>query len=301
MDKLVELYCHIDDFCKAYTQKEQQRMLTLKSSSSKKKRNKPCRISLAEIITILVLFHQIRYREFKAFYFDYVCKWLKKEFPRLPSYQRMTELMEKALPAMCDYLQTLMQGNCTGISYIDSTSIAVCNNHRIARNKVFADTAQRGKTSMGWFYGFKLHTVINDKGELINVTVTQGNVDDRQPVKKLCQGRVYGKLFGDKGYLSRDLTVWLDKNLNIEFVTRVRKNMTAHQTNWLNKRLLKRRALIETVFDELKNICQIEHSRHRSHVGFMSNLVAGLIAYCHQAKKPTLKDVLIEHSLPQIS
>ena len=277
MDNLEALYCHIDDYCKAYTAEQQKKMLTLKRKSSQKTRNKPCCISLAEIITILVLFHQIRYREFKAFYYGYLCQWLKSAFPRLPSYNRMVELMERAVHPMCDYLKYLMQGNCTGISYIDSTSLAVCDNHRIKRHKVFADTAARGKSSMGWFYGFKLHVSINHPGELVNLTVTAGNVDDRKPVKQLCDMTVFGKLFGDKGYIDKSLTAWLDK------------------------RLLKRRFLIETVFDELKNICQIEHSRHRSPAGFMSNLLAGLIAYCHQAKKPTLKNVLIGHSLPQVA
>lgn len=189
----------------------------------------------------------------------------------------MVELMERAVHPMCDYLKFLMQGNCTGISYIDSTSLAVCDNHRIKRHKVFADTAARGKSSMGWFYGFKLHVIINDQGELVNLTVTAGNVDDRKPVKQLCDMTVFGKLFGDKGYIDKSLTAWLDE------------------------RLLKRRFLFETVFDELKNICQIEHSRHRSSAGFMANLLAGLIAYCHQAKKPTLKNVLIGHSLPQVA
>ena len=105
MDNLVELYCHIDDFCKAYTAEQQQKMLKLKNNSSKKPRNKPCKISLAEIITILVLFHQIRYREFKAFYYGYVCQWLKNAFPRLPSYNRMVELMEKAVYPMCGICQ----------------------------------------------------------------------------------------------------------------------------------------------------------------------------------------------------
>ena len=301
MDNLVELYCHIDDYCKAYTAEQQKKMLTLKSNSSKKRRNKPCKISLAEIITILVLFHQIRYREFKAFYHGYVCQWLKNAFPNLPSYQRMTELMAKAVCPMCDYLQHLMQGNCTGISYIDSTSLAVCDNHRINRHKVFADTAGRGKSSMGWFFGFKLHAIINHRGELINLSVTQGNVDDRKPVKKLCENHVFGKLFADKGYIDKKLTAWLDEELEVELITQVKKNMKPKAIERLDKRLLKRRALVETVFDELKNICQIEHSRHRSYVGFMSNLVAGLIAYCHQVKKPTLKNVLIEKSLLHIA
>lgn len=301
MDNLVELYCHIDDFCKAYTAQQQKKMLTLKSNSSKKTRNKPCKISLAEIITILVLFHQIRYREFKAFYHGYVCQWLKPAFPNLPSYQRMTELMAKAVCPMCDYLQHLMQGNCTGISYIDSTSLAVCDNHRIKRHKVFADTAGRGKSSMGWFFGFKLHAIINHQGELVNLSVTQGNVDDRKPVKQLCENQVFGKLFADKGYIDKKLTAWLDKALDVELITQVKKNMKPREIERLDKRLLKRRALIETVFDELKNICQIEHSRHRSYIGFMSNLVAGLIAYCHQPKKPALKNVLIEPFVAKIA
>lgn len=277
MDNLVELYCHIDDYCKAYTAEQQRKMLSLKRTGSKRTRNKPCKISLAEIITLLVLFHQIRYREFKAFYYGYVCQWLKPAFPTLPSYSRMVELMEKVLPAMCDYLQHLMQGNCTGISYIDSTSIAVCDNHRINRHSVFADTAERGKTSMGWFFGFKLHAIINHQGELVNVSVSKGNLDDRKPVKKLCDGKVFGKLFGDKGYVDKTLSAWLEDNLNVQMITRVRKNMKSKDIAAIDKRLLKRRALIETVFDELKHICQIEHSRHRSHIGFMSNLIAGLI------------------------
>ncbi len=158
-----------------------------------------------------------------------------------------------------------------------------------------------GKSSMGWFYGFKLHVIINDQGELVNLTVTAGNVDDRKPVKQLCDMTVFGKLFGDKGYIDKSLTAWLDENLDVELITNVKKNMKAKDIAWLDKRLLKRRFLIETVFDELKHICHIEHSRHRSPAGFMANLLAGLIAYCHQAKKPTLKNVLFGHSLPQVA
>lgn len=300
MEHLEELYCHIDDFCKQYLAKLRAKQLTLKSNNGKKTRNKPCSLSLSEIITLLVLFHQLRYREFKSFYFNYVCRWLKREFPKLPSYQRMVELVKTAILPMSSYLQFLMQGNCTGISFIDSTSIAVCDNHRIERNKVFSNTAERGKNSMGWFFGFKLHVIINHQGELVNVTVTKGNVDDRSPVKQLCQNKVFGKLFADKGYLSKSLTQWLHDTSNIELITHVRKNMKPKAKNHLDKRLLKRRVLIETVFDELKNICQIEHTRHRSVYGFMSNLLAGLITYCHQSHKPTLKNVLIEQTYPKI-
>ena len=296
MEHLEELYCHTDDFCKQYFAQLRTKQVTLKSINGKRTRNKPCCISLSEIITLLVLFHQLRYREFKSFYFNYACRWLKREFPKLPSYQRMVELVKTAIVPMCSYLQFLMQGNCTGISFIDSTTIAVCDNHRIERNKVFSNTAERGKSSMGWFFGFKLHAIINHQGELVNVTITKGNVDDRSPVKQLCENKVFGKLFADKGYLSKSLTQWLHDTLDVELITRVRKNMKPKEKSHLDKRLLKRRVLIETVFDELKNLCQIEHTRHRSVFGFMSNLLAGLIAYCHQSHKPTLKNVLIEQT-----
>lgn len=294
MEHLEELYCHIDDFCQIYLAHQKAKQLTYKSKNSKKMRNKPCCISLAEIITLLVLFHQLRYREFKSFYFNYACRWLKREFPKLPSYQHMIGLIRQAILPMSCYLQYLMQENCTGISFIDSTSIRVCDNHRIERNKVFADHAQRGKTSMGWFFGFKLHVVINHQGELVNVCLTKGNANDRQAVKQLCKNRIFGKLFADKGYLSQSLSEWLNKEMDIELITRVRKNMKPKELKRIDKRLLKRRALIETVFYELKHLCQIEHSRHRSITGFMSNLLSGLIAYCHQSHKPTLKNVLLE-------
>lgn len=112
---------------------------------------------------------------------------------------------------------------------------------------------------------------------------------------------VFGKLFGDKGYIDKSLTAWLDENLDVQLITNVKKNMKAKDIAWLDKRLLKRRFLIETVFDELKHTCHIEHSRHRSYAGFMSNLLAGLIAYCHQTKKPTLKNVLLGYKLLQIA
>ena len=300
MDNLTELYCHIDDFCKLHQQHLTAYAIPHKSKSSKKKRNRPCRISLAEIITLLVLFHQIRYREFKAFYFDYVCRWLKKEFPHLPSYQRLLELIPRVISPMHDYLKVLMANNCTGISFIDSSKLAVCDNRRIERHQVFTPYASRGKTSMGWFYGFKLHAIINDKAELVNVCLTSGNVDDRKPVEYLCNV-VHGKLYGDKGYVSQPLADKLANDKDITFITRTKKNMKPKELEAIDKRLLKRRALIETVFDELKNICQIEHTRHRSVTGFLSNLLGGLIAYCWQPNKPSLKNVLVEYKLPDIA
>ena len=169
---------------------------------------------------------------------------------------------------------------------MDSTPIAVCENLRIARHQQFADIAGRGKSSTGWFYGFKLHVTVSDCGELLSWLVTPGNCDDRKPVSKLAQ-KLWGKLFGDKGYISNALKLVLAEQ-NLELVTNVKKNMKPRPLSAADKILLRKRAIIETVFDQLKNISQIEHTRHRSLWNFLVNVVSGLIAYTWREKKPSL-------------
>jgi hypothetical protein len=177
------------------------------------------------------------------------------------------------------------KGQATGIAFIEATPIAVCHNRRIDRHQVFKKIAKRGKTSMGWFYGFKLHRVVNNRGELLAFHLTPGNVDDRHPVPHLTRG-LSGKLFGDKGYISKHLfQVLFEKGLKL--ITPLRKNMHNRLLPLFDKLLLRRRSLIETINDPLKNISQIEHSRHRSIANFMVNLLAGLIAYTHQPLKPS--------------
>jgi hypothetical protein len=154
-------------------------------------------LSLSELMTLVILFHQLRFRQFKSFYLGTVCRHLRAEFPRLPSYHRCMELLPRyAVPLAA--LFTLLKGECDGISLADATALAVCDNRRISRHQVFKKgIAERGKTSMGWFYGFKLHDIINSKGELIRLKLTPGNVDDRQPMPELCHG-LFGQLFADK-------------------------------------------------------------------------------------------------------
>jgi hypothetical protein len=240
-------------------------------------------------MTILVLFHQRRYRQFKSFYYHHMHGMMKQEFPNLPSYSRFIKLMPRSIMPLCAYLQSMM-GDCTGISYIDSTKIAVCHNKRIYRHKVFKGLATRGKSSMGWFYGFKLHAIINHKGELVSVKVTAGNTDDRVPVKDMATP-VFGKVFGDRGYISKALNEWLTKHSDTRLITKLRRNMKPQVLKPIDEALLNHRSLVETVFGELKNLCQIEHSRHRSVTGFITNLLSGLIAYRWFPYKPTIKNM----------
>ena len=279
--ELLELFCDVDEFCLAFVPQWNKQLL----QSQVIKRVREPRLSLSERMTIMIHFHQSHYRDFKAYYTQHVMKHLKSEFPDLISYNRFVELMPAMLLPLCVYLHQ-RKGTVTGLSFVDATKLAVCHNKRIARHKVFEGLAQRSKTSMGWFFGFKLHLIVNEAGELLAFCLTPGNVDDRKPVPELAK-TLFGKLFGDKGYISQQLFELLFAQ-GLQLITPIRKNMKNHLVPLVDKILLRKRAIIETINDQLKNISQIEHSRHRSVTNFMVNLLAGLIAYTHQEKKPSL-------------
>jgi hypothetical protein len=284
---LVEIYYLADEFCKEFD--KMLKKYQIDENSGKKRRNKPAKLNNAEVITILILFHLGGFRNLKHFYINYVQKHLQQEFPQTVSYNRFVELQQKALLPMTIFLKTLRMGKITGISFIDSTPIRVCNNKRIYRNKVFKGIAQRGKSTIGYFYGFKLHLVVNDRGEIVNFLITPANVDDREPLKdKNFIKKLTGKLFADKGYLSKKLmeTLFVD---GIHLITGIRNNMKNQLISMADKILLRKRSIIETINDELKNICQIEHSRHRSFSNFLTNLISGLLAYSFLPKKPSIK------------
>ena len=276
---ILTLFCDIDDFCLLLEPLWERKLLETR------RRHRPSALCLSEVMTIIVLFHASSYRNFKAYYTGQVLKQYAWAFPRLVSYGRFVELMPSALVPLCGYLQT-RKGRCSGISFIDSTSLKVCHNRRIHSHKVFAGCARRGKTSVDWFYGFKLHLVINDQGELLALRLTPGNTDDRRPVPELVKG-LFGKLFGDRGYVSGPLFEALYDE-GVQLVTKLKRGMRNRLMPLLDKIMLRKRAIVESVTDQLKNISQIEHSRHRSVANCFVNLLAGLIAYTWREKKPSL-------------
>lgn len=278
---ILPLFCDIDDFCQFFEPLWKRRLL----SSGARQRDRAAQLCLSEVMTIIVLFHSSSYRNFKAYYTEYVMQHYAGAFPRLVSYHRFVELMPSALVPLCGYLQT-RKGACSGISFVDSTSLKVCHNRRIHSHQVFSGCARRGKTSVDWFFGFKLHLVTNDCGELLSLRLTPGNTDDRQPVPKLVKD-LFGKLFGDKGYISQPLFETLYDD-GVQLVTRLKTNMKNRLVSMFDKIMLRKRAIIESVVDQLKNISQIEHSRHRSVANCFVNLLAGLIAYTWREKKPSL-------------
>jgi hypothetical protein len=278
---LLELFIDVDDFWKVFFSVWKRQLL---ADGSIKRMREP-QLSMSEIMTILIHFHQSHYRNFKAYYIQHVQVNLRSEFPDLVSYHRFVELMPRALIPLLAYLRG-RKGVCTGISFVDSTPLKVCHNRRIKRHKVFAGLAERGKTSMGWFFGFKLHLIVNDQGEILAFQLTPGNVDDRKPVPKMSE-KLFGKLFADRGYISKALFQQLyDEGLML--ITTIRKNMKNKLMLLEDKLMLRKRSIIETINDQLKNISQIEHTRHRSFANFIVNLLAGLIAYTLQEKKPSI-------------
>ncbi|AYA39373.1 IS982 family transposase [Xenorhabdus nematophila] len=281
MHNLVDLFCHVDDFCKLFMPQWQKYLI----ESGQRQRLRPTRMTTSEIMTIIIAFHMSHQRDFKHFYIGFITVYHKKDFPSLLSYTRFLEVMPTVLAPLSSFF-THLKGQPTGLEFIDSTSIKVCHNLRIPRHQVFKGAAARGKGTMGWFYGFKLHIIVNHLGEIVAAKLTSANVDDRTPVKALSKG-LLDKLYADKGYISKALTEELEME-GITLVTGQRKNMKPKLLAAWDRAMLAKRFIIETINDQLKNITQIEHSRHRSLHGFMLNLLGGLIAYCLKPKKPSL-------------
>jgi hypothetical protein len=282
MNNLVELFCDVDDFCHQFLPRWEAQLL----SDGTRKRRRKSKMSTSERMVIMIAFHQSNHRDFKNFYIGLVRRYWSEYFPELLSYTRFINRISELIVPMCAYFQTV-KGKPTGIAFVDSTSLKVCHNIRIPRHRVFADTAKRGKGTMGWFFGFKLHLLINHKGEILSLNITPGNTNDRTPIPDLCKN-LTGKLYADKGYIGKKLNEKL-KESDIDLVTTVRKNMKAKVISAFDRAMLSKRYIIETVNDQLKNISQIEHSRHRSETGFMLNVISGIVAYCLKKKKPCIK------------
>ena len=285
-NEITEIFYLCDDFSKEFDKSFKKHIL--QSDNGKKTRNKPGKLSHSEVMTILISFHLGGYRNLKHYYLFYVSQHLNKEFPKLVSYNRFVELQQQVAFALVLFLKLCRMGECTGISFVDSTTLKACHIKREKQNKVFSGIATKGKSTTGWFFGFKLHIIINDKGEILSFVITQGNVDDREPLNSDSFIKsVFGKLYADRGYISQTLRDILFVD-GIHLVTKLRNNMKGGEIPLQDKINLRKRAVIESVNDELKNICQIEHTRHRSFTNFITNLIAGLLAYSFLPKKPSI-------------
>jgi hypothetical protein len=273
---LISIFCDVDDFCKEFEPEWRKILIENQNGQligNQKQRNRHSELSLSEAMTIVILFHKTGYRTFKDYYTRFV-SLLRAYFPNLLSYSRFVNLMKTCLFPLFIFSQDCL-GKGTGIAFVDSTILTVCHARRINSHRVFKKMAKRGKTSTGWF------------GEILDYMLTAGNIDDRAPVPELAKG-LLGKLFGDKGYIFQELFLKLYKK-GLEIITRLKKNMKNKLMSLIDKILLRKRGVIESVNNKLKSCCQIEHHRHRSRWNFLVNLISGIIAYAYDPFKPSIQ------------
>jgi hypothetical protein len=244
--------------------------------SPTKRRGPKCCLSDSEIMMILILFQSSQWRNFKNYYNHFLSTYYKTAFPKLPSYNRFIEIMNRVIFHLILFSQ-INSGKRTGIYFIDSTCLPVCHLKRSTRHKTFDEIAQYGRTSVGWFFGLKLHIVINNQGELIAFKITSGKQNDAKAGESIMQ-KLNGLIFGDKGYLGKELfSRLLEKGLKL--ITRNRKNMKEKNYSPIEKQLLNRRGIIETVINHFKHHYHIWHTRHRSVLNAITHLIAGIAAY----------------------
>jgi hypothetical protein len=279
----VELFYHIDEFYKVYEQEISKRLVgkdTLKPDQRT--------LSASEIMTLRTMYHTSGYKTVKD-YFTRNERELSSYFPRLVSYSRFVELcQELALPFMV-FAKIFCTISCDNMSYIDSTKLEVSHIKRASSHKTFRGIAAKGHTSIGWFFGFKLHLVTNVFGYVVDFDITSGNVADNNEslIRKLTK-KLTGKLFGDRGYL-------LNKKLYADLVargltviTKIRSNMKPQIMTSADKAALQKRGISESIIGILKESLSLEHSRHRSPHAFLVHIASTLIAYFFRPNKPTI-------------
>lgn len=277
------IYFLVDEFCKIYLQWQKHRLV----GEVGKTRLRDNLMSLSEMLTVMIIYHTSPCREFKFFYLHCLEVRHKDKFPKLLSYNRFVELMPRLLiPLVCLFHR--LSGKKEGIYFIDSTKMQICHNKRTNSNRVFKGLAKIGKSSYGWFMGFKLHLIINTKGQIIAAKITQGNVDDRDVVRDMTEN-LSGKIAGDKGYISKSLFDDLFRR-GLKIITGIKTNMKNYLFLLQEKILLRKRSVIESVFNIMKNHMNLEHTRHRSPINFLVNAISCLVAYQFKTNKPTIKN-----------
>jgi hypothetical protein len=292
-DKITQIFVEVDDFIKDLDHFALKKQLL---GDAVPRRNRKCKLSLSEMMTIYIGFHLSSYTNFKKYYTEFIDTHYRHLFPDLVSYERYNQLQGRIFMPLVLFFRNRCQGECTGISFVDSTTLPVCHIKREKQHKVFKGMAEKSKGTMGWYYGFKLHLIINDKGEILSFCFSKANVDDRnRNIMSIMTKEVFGKLFGDRGYIDQKLAEYL-WNDGVELIYKRRKNMKKMNISDTDKILLRKRSVIESVNDELKNICSIQHTRHRSFQGFLNNAIAALIAYQTFEKKPSIR---INHELKE--
>lgn len=280
MCKHTTIFAIVDDFCKVYKE-----WISHKLIKTEKQRDRSGKLELSESLSIMIFYHFSCYRNFKRYYQQ--CIIGSNMFKDVPCYERFIQIIPSLFLPLA-FMMHYISGRKSGIYFADSTYFAVCKNTRISSHKTFDGYARLGRSSVGWFYGFKLHLIINDKAEIVALKITKGNKDDRAAFEQMAiKCDLKGKCFADKGYISKSLFTKLYTR-GLQLITGVRKDMKNHLMPILDKLFLRKRSIIETVFGYIKEQFNIRPSMHRSPVNFFVSLLAAFIAYQIKPSKPRI-------------
>jgi hypothetical protein len=284
-DLLYQIFFEVDNFVKSYDAYAQHQ------NTGQPRNGLPGRIpslSMSEKMTILIFYHQSGFRCFQYYYEQLVMVQLRSFFPKIVSYQHFVSMIGQCSQLLFMYAHyTCSLSRHTGIYFADSKKLPVCDNIRIPSNKVFSGVAGRGKSSTGWFYGLKLHLIINNLGEINNFVITPANFadNDKKVLDVLFDG-VKGKCFADKGYLTKFFEEFYEKG--IQLIAKIRKNMKNTIMKFNDKCWSKKRAVIESVNDLLMSVFDIDHTRHRNPWNAITHIIAGVAAYSFYPEKPSV-------------
>ena len=300
-DKITEIYCIIDEFSKKFDSEAEKNLKISGNDGGKHHRKRPCRMSESEIMSILVYFHFGTFSNFKHYYLFFIRQHIADCFPDALSYNRFVELMPRVFIKMLVFMRLCSFGRCSGITFVDSTMIPVCDNLRWYANRVFAGVATDGKGTMGWCHGFKMHYLCNDRGDVLTFCLTGANVDDRdRRVWSVLSKDLFGKVFADRGYISKGLFEdMFDRGIHI--VHGLKANMKNKLMPMWDKIMLRKRYVIECINHLLKDKANLVHSRHRSLHNFIINFCSALMAYSFFDNKPQALQVKIEKDDRQLT
>ncbi len=273
---LINIFCEVDDFCKQLKKEFPEYLI------GKGKKNRRSKLSHSEIMTIAIFFHYSGFKNFKCYYLQCVLKNMDNDFKQIPSYTRFIELKQSVAILLYLFLVLKRLSSCKGASIIDSFPVKACHVRRASSHKTNRTIASKGYSSTGWFYGTKVHLIIDLEGNIIDFHFTKGNIaDSNTKVISDITKNVFGKLVGDKGYIGK--AKMLAKK-GIHLIHKVRKNMKNKLLVMEDKLLLRKRSLIETVNGILKEDLSIEHTRHRSTMAFFAHIFSSLVAYTFRNK-----------------
>lgn len=276
--RLLQLFCIVDTLV---------REVLFHTSSLPESGNtlgRPHNLSISEAVTISLYRFLFPWTDFKHYY-GFVQNYHTKEFPNAPHYDNMLSYQKQLLPFFTKLLGILIAINRSAfknkkvrIMCVDGSPLPVCVNKRIFHHKVMKQVSARGKSTMGWFYGMKLHILVDERGNLLGVTITPGNVDERTQVKKLVGDITNSLLIADAGYVKELLKQELFEKNGIQFVTGVKRTMKKLMSCEQHS-VLRARQLVETVIGSVKHRLGMTFRLHRSIAGYQVHFVLTLIAY----------------------